>query len=145
MNNWQRAPASFINDEVLAIQVKVTTVATVRGDVLFQNTLPKGHYFLRPIPSAGGERFALKEERLRGLRSEPLDMYPFQSDDRVIVYSIEDSHAIFSLKLRGTSPWSPWSIHDNSVALSPDGTSLALLSDGLLQTYAIPKETTDQH
>jgi len=145
MDKQQRIPVSFVSDDALAITRGVTTVASVSGDVLFQIMLPKGHYLLPPVTSAGEQRFAVIECRLRGLRSEPLDMYPFGSNDRALVYSIKDRRAIFSLKLTGTSPWTPWNIHENFLAVSPDGTSFAMLSDGFLTVYTLPKDSKNQH
>ncbi len=145
MSKEQRLPASFVSNDVLAIGSKVTTIVTVRGELLSEIKLHEGHYLLTPQPSAAGEVFAVMEERLRGLRSEPLDMYPFGSNDRVLVYSVKDRRTIFSLKLKGTSPWTPWNIHEHFLALSPDGTSLAILSDSLLTVYALPKDSKSQH
>jgi hypothetical protein len=145
MDKRSRIPVSFVGDDVLTIGSNVTTVATVSGEELFQITLPKGHYLLPPVTSAGGERFAVIEGQLRGLTSEPPDMYPFPSHDRALVYSIKDRRAIFSLKLKGTSPWTPWNIHDDVLAFSPDGTSLAVLSDSLLTVYTLPKDSKSQH
>ena len=138
--------ASFLSDELLAItQSSTTTIATIGGEVMFQIKSPKGHFLVTPIPSGGGERFAVIEYRLRGLRSEPLDMYPSRADDRMFVYSIKDRGAVFSLKLEGMSPWMPWNAHINSVALPPKGTSLAVLSDALLTVYGLPEDEARRH
>jgi len=146
MDERQRIPVWFVgDDDVLAIERGVTTVANVSGDVLFQITLPKGHYVLPPVTSAGEQRFAVIEGRLRGLTSEPLDMYPFGSNDRALVYSIKDRRAIFSLKLKGTSPWTPWNIHEHFLDISPDSTSLAMFSDSLLAIYTLPSDSKSQH
>jgi hypothetical protein len=145
MDKRQHVPVSFVSNDVLAIGRGVTTVATVSGDVQFQITVQKEHYLLLPVTSAGEQRFAVIEGRLRGLRSEPLDMYPFGSNDRALVYSIKDRRAIFSLKLKGTSPWTPWNIHEHFLAVSPDGTSLAIFSDSLLTVYPLPKDSESQH
>ena len=69
------------------------------------------------------------EGRLRGVKNENLDMYPFYADDRADVYGIKDHHSDFTLKLQGTSPWTPWHIIENVLALSPDGGRLVLISD----------------
>jgi hypothetical protein len=138
-------PVHFLSDELLAITQKGTTVATVRGNVLFQIESPKDRLLFTPIASAGGERFAVIEGQFRGLRSAPLDMYPFATDDRVVVYSIKDRRSIFSLKLNGTSPWTPWNTHHNSVALPPSGKALAVLSDTLLTVYALSEDITNRH
>ncbi len=139
MDHRVRIPASFVNDEVLAIRSKATTLATVHGATLFQITpASKQLFWGPPLPSPGGESFAIVEGQLRGARIEPLDMYPFYADDRAVVYGIKDHHSDFSLKLQGTSPWTPWHIIENIVALSPDGKSLAVISDGVLQLYTVP-------
>jgi hypothetical protein len=130
---------------VLAVEGSAITVATVHGSVVFRVTPAKKHLFSTAKSSAAGETFAVVEGQLRGLHSEPLDMYPFYSDDRAVVYSIKARSAIFSVKLKGTSPWTPWDIHDNALAVSPDGMSLAVLSDGLLKLYPLSKEIADQH
>lgn len=141
-----RVPVRFLSDEILAITQKdATTVTTVRGGVLFQIKSPKDRFLFAPIASAEGERFAVIEYQFRGLRSEPFDMYPFQTDDRVLVYGIKDRRAIFSLKLNGTSPWTPWDTHVNSVALPPSGVTIAILSDTLLTVYALPEDATTRH
>jgi hypothetical protein len=144
MSKGQRLRASFVSNDVLAIGSTVTTMVTVRGELLSEIKLHEGHYLLTPQPSAAGEVFAVMEERSRGLRSEPLDMYPFGSDDRALVYSVKDRRAIFSLKLKGTSPWMPWNIHEHLLAVSPDGRSVAVLSDSLLTVYTLPKDSKSQ-
>lgn len=135
------SPAFFVSDELLAVGLRpgsVASIVSVQGSVLFQINLPKEHYLAEIVPSADGERFAAVDYRMRGLRSEPLDMYPFGSSEQALVYSLKDRRAIFALKVKGTSPWTPWHVHDNSVALSPNGTILAVLSDVVLSTYSVP-------
>jgi len=141
----QRIPASFVNDNTLVVTRHVAAIATVDGIVLFTITPPQQHVLLPPGTSAGGSHFVMIEDRFRGIRSEPLDMYPFTANDQASVYSIKDRRGIFSIKLKGTSPWTPWDIHDNYLALSPDGTSLAVLSDGVLKLYQLPSDDTGQH
>ncbi len=138
-------PVRFLSDELMVIEQKDTTIATVRGDVVFQIKSPKDHFLFPPTPSAGGERFVAIEYKFRGLKSAPLDMYPFVAGDRAIVYGIKDRRAIFSIKLNGTSPWTPWNTHVNSVALPPNGTSLAVLSDTLLTVYTLSEDSTNRH
>ncbi len=145
MSKREQIPVSFVSDQTLAIGRKTTAIATVDGTVLFQITPPDKHILLPPVTSSGGARFALIEDRFRGLRSEPLDMYPFTANDRASVYSIKDRRVVFSIKLKGTSPWTPWDIHDNLLALSPDGASLAVVSDGVLKLYRLPSESSEQH
>jgi hypothetical protein len=139
---------SFVSDETLAIQYgNVMAVMSVDGIVLFQARLPQHRFAVQFVASSRGERFAAIEGRMRGLRSEPLDMYPFQSEDRVVVYSIPDRSGIFAVKLKGASPWPSWSsqAHVNQVALSPDGSLLALVADDVLKIYRLPSSNTVHH
>jgi hypothetical protein len=146
---WQPFPPAashimalqFVDDETLAIQSgKGTVVATADGRTLFQMKLPQDRFAVQFVTSSGGKRFAVIEDTMRGLRSEPLDMYPFQSYDRVAVYSLPDRRVIYTLKLKGTSPWSPWAQHLNQLSLSPDGRLLAVVSDNILRIYRLPGE-----
>jgi hypothetical protein len=131
-------PAEFANNDTLIVEGKLFAVATVQGALLFSADLPKDRFVTSVRPS-GGDRFAAIESRMRGLKIEPLDMYPFRSDDSVVVYSISGGRAIYKLKLEGTSPWTPWAIHANDIAVSPDGTLLAIVSEGILKVYGLPQ------
>ncbi len=131
--------AVFVNDGTLAIELgNRMLVAKADGTLLFQVRLPERRSFGTVATSSGGERFAVIENRSRGLRSELLDMYPFASNDRVVVYSISDRRDIYAVRVRGTSPWTPWDFHTNQLALSPDGVLLAVISDGRLKVYRLP-------
>lgn len=146
LSDRQHKVTSFAGDETLVIEGgDRMAVTTVQGVVLFQVRLAQKHLFGSPATSAGGEKLAVIENRLRGLRSEPLDMYPFASNDRAVVYSIADRRAIYVVKLEGTSPWTPWDWHENQLALSPDGTLLAVLSDGVARVYRPSNGSPAQH
>jgi hypothetical protein len=145
MADRARIPISFVSNELLAIVGRAAAVSNINGKVLFEIKVEKKHWLQLPVTAAGGEKFAVIESRLRGLRSEPLDMYPFQSDDRATVYSVQDHRSYFSIKLEGTSPWSPWHIHDNFLSLSPDGASLATVLDGALTIYALSNSSPGPH
>ena len=135
MADRERIPTSFVENKILVIGTNPAVVANVDGARLFNIELPKRHYLLLPISATGGNRFAVIEGRLRGVRSEPLDMYPFQANDRALVYSIKTGKQEFSLKIQGTSPWTPWHIREAFLALSPDGVHLAVISEGVLRAY----------
>ena len=141
MIGHQRIPSSFVNDSTLVVTRQVAAVATVDGTILFEIVPPHDHVLLSPVTSAGGSHFAMIENRFRGLKSQPLDMSPFVANDRALIYSIKERRCVVSIKLKGTSPWSPWDVHDNYLALSPDGTSLAVVSDGVLKTYTLPGDS----
>jgi hypothetical protein len=130
----------FVNDETLVVNAWwEIAVARVDGTLLFRVELPKKRSFSGPIASGGRERFAVIENRQRGLTSPGLDMYAFQSNDRVIVYSIPERRAIYAVKVKGASPWPiSWEPHVNQLSLSPDGALLAIVSDELLRVYRLP-------
>jgi hypothetical protein len=137
--NW-RAPARFVNDRVVVISTgNAMAVTDVDANVIFKVQLTKNRLFGNVASSRTGERFAVMEDTLRGIQSAPLDMYPFASADQIVVYSIPDHRAIYSVKVEGRSPWTPWKGHLNLFALSPEGTLLALICDDILRVYSLPK------
>jgi hypothetical protein len=135
----------FINNDNLVVGSRRTAVGTVDGAQLFRVELPKKRSVEGMVTSSGGERFAVIEDRERGLTSEPLDMGAFPSNDRAVVYSIPDRHAIYSVKVKGTSPWPPWEIHTNRLALSADGALLAVIDGANLKVYRLPVSDSAQH
>jgi hypothetical protein len=132
------APVQFVNDDTFVIERSPVIVAKVDSSVLFSVEIPKGRTCI-PVKPTGGSRFAVVEGRFRGLKSAPLDMYPFLTADRVAVYSLSEPHVVYALKLEGTSPWSPWAKHFDDLAISPDGNLLAVVSDGVLKVYRLPQ------
>jgi hypothetical protein len=130
---------AFVADDMLAVGAKSeVAVASTEGKTLSRAPLKPHNFALRFATSLSGSRFAVTEGKLRGLRSEPLDMYPFFSEDRVSVYSLSDRRTIYVVNVKGTSPWTPWDLHVNHVSLSPDGTLLAVVSNNVLRVYRLP-------
>ena len=134
---------TFVNNDTLAIvRGNQLVVSTVSGPELFRKSVPEAG-LLFPLgwqtaaSSAGGERFAVILDRMRGINSPPLDVYSFRADDRVMVYSVPDGAAIFSVKVIGSSPWFS-QYHWNSVAVSPDGSLLGIASDDGVRVYILP-------
>jgi hypothetical protein len=76
--------------------------------------------------------------KMRGVTYEFLDMYAFPSDDHVTVYSLVEGKAIYARKVKGTSPWPPFTEHRNRLAISSDGALLAVFDDGILSVYHLP-------
>lgn len=131
----------FVNDSMLLVgTAREMAVLTLEGTILFRVNLPNKLFVGTQVTSTGGERFCILEMKLRGLRSEPLDMYPIASDDQLVVYSVSERRAIYTLKVKGMSPWPTWRQHEHSnvLALSPDGSLLALVDDGILKVYQLP-------
>jgi hypothetical protein len=140
-------PAFFVGDSTLLIgSGKELSIVSVDGAVLFRINPPDKLFVGSRVTSIGGETFAIREMKMRGLKNEILDMYPFASDDTLVVCSLSARRAIYSIKLKGISPWPTWTPHDykNQLALSPTGKLLAIVSDGILKVYQIP-ETKSFH
>jgi hypothetical protein len=140
-NDFRLQPILFVNEDTLVMGWNKMEVATVDGTQLFRVELPKKQSVEGAVTSIGGERFAVIEDRERGLTSKPLDIDAFPSNDRAVVYSIPEHRAIYSVKVKGTSPWPPWETHVNQLALSPDGTLLAVITDATLAVYRLPNST----
>ena len=140
MNDFKPKSPFFVSDRLLVIEAWNEMAAVdADGQVLFGVRLPKKRSFGQPVRSTGGERFAIMENRQRGLTNEVLDMYAFPSNDRVVVYNIADRRAIYAVGVKGQSPWAPWETPRNYVALSPDGALLAVAAGGLLKVYRLPE------
>jgi hypothetical protein len=143
LSNFKPKSPFFVNDRLLVIEAANEMAAVdVDGKVLFQARLPKKRSFGSPTRSSGGERFAILENRQRGLTNQTLDMYAFDSNDRVVVFSIPERRAIYAVEVKGRSPWAPWEAHRNYVALSPDGALLAVAAGGLLRVYRLPERNS---
>ena len=132
----------LLSDETLVILHRdEVIVKTLQGQELFSKTTPEGGLFFSgwssSATSTGGERFALLIDRIRGLRNEPLDMYPFPANDRVVVYSVTKRGPIFSVRVKGPSPWYPRDVW-NRIALSPDGLLLGIVSNQGVRVYLLP-------
>jgi hypothetical protein len=139
MGHSKRIIPFIVNDSTLVLTAhRDLAVVTVEGTLLFRLSLPSKYSLGSTATSAGGERFAIIETKMRGVTNEVLDMYAFPSDDHVVVYSLHEQTAIYARKITGTSPWPPWIEHKNRLALSPDGTLLAIFDDGILTVYQLP-------
>ena len=138
----------FLDDDLLVWHsAKQIAVGPVGGSPLFTQAAPEAHLFFHQLIPSQGERFAMTLDRMRGLRSEPLDMYPFPSSDCVVIYGIPERKAIFSVKVKGQSPWPSFSWYPkpvwNSIALSPDGQLLGIVSNEGVRVYSLPPRQED--
>lgn len=113
-------------------------LVTTDGTLLFHIDLKMNQRLGQTACSAGGLRFAVVQMKMRGVTNETLDMYAFPSDDKVIVYDLLEQKSIFEREVKGTSPWPPFMTHRNQLAISSDGTLLAVLDNGELSVYQLP-------
>ncbi|HEY4839000.1 MAG TPA: hypothetical protein VIH72_10345 [Candidatus Acidoferrales bacterium] len=141
-NNQNRPPAykEILHpngDTTLTIEQGGMTAATPGGSVLFRTKLPANRRYGEM--SSGTERFAIMEEKMKGIDSSFLDMAKFPSDDEIVVYDISEKRAIFALKVSGVFDWPP---HIAAFAIAPDGKRLAVVSGGVLRIYDLPASHT---
>jgi hypothetical protein len=129
----------FVDDSTLVLTtLSGLAVVTTDGNPLFHVNLESRQSIGETAFSSGGQRFAVVQMRMRGVTNEILDMYAFPSDDQVIVYGLPERKAIYARKVKGTSPWPPFTEHRNRLAISLDGALLAVLDDGILSVYQLP-------
>jgi len=131
---------TFVNDSTFVMAEGCEMkVMTLEGLMLFSVNLPKKFSFARIATSTGGKRFAYIEAELQG--SAVLDM-DSEFDDHIAVYDLGQKKAIYTRKVRGGSPWIPPFEHRNRIALSPDGTLLAILDHGVIGVYQLPASSS---
>ena len=130
---------TFCNDSTLVLVMRgELALVTTEGNLLFHADLEEKHSIGETAISSGSQRLAVVKMRMRGVTNEVLDMYAFPSDDEVTVYSLLERKAIYARKVKGTSPWPPFTEHHNRLAISSDGALLAIFDDGILSVYNLP-------
>jgi hypothetical protein len=132
------APLGFATQDTLVIaptpRRNQLAVISIAGQVLLSEKL-NGNRDFQSVVSSGGGRFAILSRRERG--SEALDMQLW-ADEFVHVYDVTRRAEICLITVKGDSPWPPFDAHWNSVAISSDGSFLAIASDYGLRVYALP-------
>ena len=132
------AQVRFISGNVLAsagVCSQLVWLTASNGRTLLTLNLPKGRCWGEMSASHGGDYFGVVEERLRGLKSEALDMYPFPSPEQFVVYRISDQRQVFRVKVEGISPWFPKNVIEK-FAISPKGDLVAIMTNGVIRAYA---------
>jgi hypothetical protein len=130
---------TFSNDSTLVLATSSgLAVVTTEGHPLFHVDLESKHSIGEIAVSSRSQRLAVANMKMRGVTNEFLDMYAFPSDDHVTVYSLVEGKAIYARKVKGTSPWPPFTEHRNRLAISSDGALLAVFDDGILSVYQLP-------
>ena len=110
------------------------------GKLLQSDTLPKRHPF-EPVGAVARnrERLAVVVARMRGLTIPSLDMYAFPSAEEAAVYDIRTAKRVFTVGVKGPSPWPTASrAFYMRFTLSPNGSLLAILSNGSVSVYQLP-------
>jgi WD40 repeat protein len=107
-----------------------TLVSKTGGDALLKASFRDDDWLGRPLhPSVDGKRFAVTVWAHRG-GSALLDISYHRVLKRIVVYDIPSRHPIYTFEAHKRQ-----SKDVSGVALSPDGSLLAILTDGVVEVY----------
>lgn len=125
----------FVSNDVLALWMphELSVVPRTGGDALLKATFRYDEWLgSRLYPSADGKRFAVTVSAQKG-GSSLLDIGFHSVLKHIVVYDLPSGRAIYTLDARQQK------IKDVSgVALSPDGSLMAILTDGIVEVYQLP-------
>ena len=125
----------FVSNDVLALLMphELSVVPRTGGDALLKASFHDDEWLGRPLhPSADGQRFAVTVWAHKGGNAF-FDIDSHSVLKRIVVYDLPSSRAVYTLdakqrKIKNVS----------GVALSPDGSLLAVLTDGVVEVYRVP-------
>jgi hypothetical protein len=130
----------FLSNELLALWSphEFRVVPKTGGDALLKASFRDDEWLgSRLYPSADGKRFAVTVSAHKG-GSALFDVDYHSVLKRIVVYDLPRGQAVYTLDAKQQM------IKDVSgVALSPDGTLMAILADGVVEAYQLPPEHTD--
>lgn len=125
----------FVSNDALALWKPhdLSVVPRTGGDTLFTASFRNDEWLGHTLhPSAGGKRFAVTVWEHKG-GSAFLDIDYHSVLKRIVVYDLPSGQAVYTLDAKQQK------IKDVSgVALSPDGSLLAILTDGVVEVYQLP-------
>jgi WD40 repeat protein len=125
----------FLSNDLLALLMPhdLRVVPKADGDILLKATFREDEWLGRPLhPSADGKRFAVSVWAHKG-GSAFFDVSYHSVLKRIVVYDIPSRQPVYTLDAKKQN------ITDLSgVALSPDGSLMATLADGVVEVYRLP-------
>jgi len=125
----------FVSNDVLALVMPhaFRLVPKTGGDAILKVSFRDDEWLGRPLhPSADGKRLAVTVWEHKG-GSALLDISSHSVLKRIVVYDLRDRQAVFTLDAKQQKIK-----HVSGVVLSPDGTLVAILTDGILEVYQVP-------
>lgn len=130
----------FISNDVLALLMShsLTLIPAVGGHVLLREKFREDEWVGRPHSSADGNRLAVPVVSHKG-GSALFDTNFHSVLKRIMVFDLQSRQWIYTLdakrqKIKTLS----------GLALSPDGSLMAILSEGVVQVYRLPPEKKEQ-
>jgi hypothetical protein len=130
----------FFSNDVLALWMPhgVSVVPKTGGEALLKASFREDEWLGRPLyPSMDGKRFAVTIWAHKG-GSAFFDIDYHNILKRIVIYDLPTRKEVYTLDAKQQK------IKDVSgVALSPNGSLLAVLTDGVVQAYQLPLEHTD--
>lgn len=129
---------SFISNSMLAFfgpaPCSRLVVITTQGSKLMEERFPKNEHISPVIPSRDGRRFAVWVDTEKGGIAF-LDIFPHVIRSRLMVYDVQRRAALaaFHVELPKAQKYT----FQRGAALSPDGSLLAVLSDGTVTLYHV--------
>ncbi len=125
----------FLSNEMLALSMPhgLSVLPKTGGDALLKTTLRDDEWLGRSLyPSSDGRRFAVTVWSHKG-GSALLDIDYHSVLKRIEIYDVPNPHPVYALDAKQQR------IKDVSgVALSPDGSLMAILTDGVVELYRVP-------
>jgi hypothetical protein len=128
--------STFLNNSTLFGRNQIEGGAiTLEGTTLVTWSFPKKHPWWKVVTSRGGEYFGVVEGRIRG--NQTLDM-DFATPYQLHVFSLAEKREVFRVEVPGQSPWIlTCKQFDQEYALSPDGSLVAVLTNGVVMMYEV--------
>ena len=139
-SGWASAP-HFVDNDTLFMPGAPWKLVRTDGKVLLTGAYREGSL---PISSAGGQRFVIPLFKLVG-RVEAFDIGGHGELKTISIYDAPFHQRDYQLEVKGTKIRS---ISDKSVAqlaLSPDGSKLAILYDETVYVFQLPPARSAEH
>jgi hypothetical protein len=127
----------FLSNDVLALLMPhgFSLVPSTGGDAFLKATFPDDEWLGRPLhPSADGKRFAVTVWAHKGGNAF-LDIDSHSVLKRILVYDIPSRQPLYSFDAKSQKVKNV-----SGIALSPDGSLMAILTEGVVEVYRLPSD-----
>ncbi|MGA2611312.1 MAG: hypothetical protein ABSH01_28020 [Terriglobia bacterium] len=134
INDRRHPPvAGFVDEDLLFLQGPSTRLLRTDGTmVMTEDISPQGCWGVGIVTSAGGKRFVIPSCRVKG-RVESLDLSGYDELSKFLVYDAPFQGQSYVLNFKGPKIKMPISL-----AVSPDGSKLAVLNGESVYVFQLP-------